>query len=147
MVLQSHLRNKTRFFDTIFTGSLFGLSENGIRTSAFQLHPALLKLLESVLLMCMGTASEFQLPCPPWPHQDMSPQEVSPFPLYQISYCTGSVIWTLGKLSNYTLCLSRNIKILATSLSPVLNSLSYCKFYISKSKVMELSWLHWLDVS
>lgn len=63
VVSQSHARNKTRCFDTIFTRLLLGLSENGIRNSGFQLHPALLKLLKAFLLMHVGTASASKLAC------------------------------------------------------------------------------------
>lgn len=63
VVLQSHVRNKARCFDTVFIRLLLGLSENGIRNSGFQLHPALLKLLKAFLLMHMGTASASKLAC------------------------------------------------------------------------------------
>lgn len=46
--------------------------------------------------------------------------------------------WKTTKL--YT----RNIKILATSLSHILNSTSYWKFCTSRTNVMELSWLYWI---
>lgn len=39
---------------------------------------------------------------------------------------------------------TRNIKILATSLSHILNSTSYWKFCTSRTKVMELRWLYWI---
>lgn len=42
----------------------------------------------------------------------------------------------------YTLCLSRHIKILVTSLRCIWHFISYCKFYISTPKVMELSCLN-----
>lgn len=60
VVLQSHVRNKTR---CVFTRLLPGLSENGIRNSGFQLHPAVLKLLKAFLLMHTGTASASKLAC------------------------------------------------------------------------------------
>lgn len=46
------------------------------------------------------------------------------------------------KLSNYTLCLSRHIKILVTSLRYIWHFISYCKFYISTPEVMVLSCLN-----
>lgn len=94
-----------------------------------------------------GHSFSVQTSLPWWLHRDMPPEEVSPMLLDEISYCAGTILWTLGKLLNYTLCLSRNIKILATSSSHIFNSVSYCQFCTSKPEVMELIWLYWINAS
>lgn len=150
-VLPSHLRNKTRCFDTVFTRSVFGLSKNGMKASGFRLQSALLKLLQVFLLMCtagcamhtMGTASALKLPGSSDCTRTWHLRRSLPFPSVKLITLQAAFSGLLG--NEQIICLSKNIKMLASPLSHILNSVSYCNRRF-ESHLCNSSACHWWQV-